>query len=146
MNQIESTIKNIAPAAGTIAEDFLPSLYRATLILGVLATLAIAMLSQSSIWAGSFLFGVLASLAFLKAQEMFLKKLIKSRAAQAKAKKPSKALFGVMVGKYVVLAGIMAIALRFEVLNLIAFVLGFALLHMVMLGKVLIQRMRPAVS
>ncbi|MEO6908030.1 MAG: hypothetical protein ABI210_09090 [Abditibacteriaceae bacterium] len=140
MNQIESTIQSIAPVTGTISEDFLPSLYRITLILGMLITVGIAGVTHSSVWAGSFFFGTIASLAFLKAQEVFLKRLLASSAPQPKSEKASKSIWFIMIGKYFLLAGVMAGGLHFQVLNLIAFVFGFALLHVVMVGKVLVKR------
>jgi len=140
MNQIESTIQNLVPAAAPIAEDFLPSLYRITLILGMLVTVGIAGVTRSSIWAGSFFFGVLASLAFLKAQEVFLKRLLASSSPQPTEAKAPKSIWFIMAGKYFLLAGIMAGGLHFQVLNLIAFVFGFALLHLVMVVKVVSKR------
>ncbi len=140
MNQIESTIGNIVPAVGPVSEDFLPSLYRVTLILGMLITVAIAGVTRSSIWAGSFFFGVIASLAFLKAQEVFLRRLLSSNSPQPAEAKAPKSIWFIMVGKYFLLAGVMAGALHFQVLNLIAFVFGFALLHLVMVVKVVSKR------
>lgn len=140
MNQIESTIQNIAPVTGTISEDFLPSLYRTTLILGMVVTVAIAAVTRSSIWAGSFFFGIIASLAFLKAQEVFLKRLLASGAPKPVEAKSPKSIWFIMVGKYFLLAAVMAGGLHFQVLNLIAFVFGFALLHVVMVGKVVMNR------
>jgi len=140
MNQIESTIQNLAPVTGTIAEDFLPSLYRLTLILGMLVTVAIAGVTRSSVWAGSFFFGIIVSLAFLKAQEVFLKRLLASSSPQPKEGKAPKSIWFIMIGKYFLLAGVMAGGLHFQVLNLIAFVFGFALLHLVMVGKVVLNR------
>lgn len=124
---------------GPIADDFLPSLYRSTLILGVLATAGISIGLRSQLWAGSFLFGVLASLAFLKSQEIFLKRILAISTPQPTSKSP-KSIWVLMVGKYFFLAAIMAAGLRFQILNLIAFVFGFALLHAVMLVKVVTRR------
>jgi hypothetical protein len=123
-----------------VADDFLPSLYRSTLVFGMLFTVGIVAVTRSSIWAGSFFFGALASLAFLKAQEVFLKRLLTSNSTQPAAAKTPKSLWIVMVGKYFLLAGIMAAALHFQILNLIAFVFGFALLHVVMVIKVVSRR------
>lgn len=146
MNQFESTIRNMAPVGTKIAEDFVPSLYRSTLLWGMLITAGVAIITQSSIWAGSFFFGVLASLVFLKAQEIFLKRILASRAPETTDAKAPKSIWVVMVGKYFLLAGAMAAALHFQILNLIAFVLGFALLHGVIVVKVLVQRGRATAT
>lgn len=138
MSPSENTIQR--EAATPIADDFLPSLYRITLALGIVVTIGLLAVTHSLIWAGSFIFGVIASLAFLKAQEIFLKRLLASGAPRPAAVKAPKSLWAIMAGKYLLLAGIMAGALHFQVLNLIAFVFGFAMLHLVMIVKVVGRR------
>lgn len=123
-----------------MSADFLPSLYRATLLAGIVITVALALVLQSSIWAGSFFFGVIASLLFLKSQEVFLKRLFAGVSAKSMPKKSPKSIWILMLGKYFLLAGLMAAALHYQLLNLIAFVLGFALLHAVMVIKVVTRR------
>ena len=139
MNHSESTIQEAPSGAAPVADDFLPSLYRSTLILGMAISVGVILATRSPIWAGSFFFGVIASLAFLKAQEVFLKRILASKTSQDTGKAP-KTLWVVMLGKYFLLAGIMAAALHFQVLNLIGFVLGFALLHGMMAFKVIAKR------
>jgi hypothetical protein len=76
----------------------------------------------------------------LKAQEVFLKRLLASSAPQPKEEKAPKSIWFIMIGKYFLLAAVMAGGLHFQILNLIAFVFGFALLHLVMVLKVVGNR------
>jgi len=144
MNQSRPTNQEEVASVVPVEDTFLSSLYRTTLLTGMVGTAGIAIALQSAIWAGSFIFGVLISLVFLKSQELFLKRMLQARAphpqAEHKDNKAPKTLWLMMIGKYFVLAGIMAAALHFNVLNLISFVLGFALLHAVMVIKVVARR------
>lgn len=130
------------PIISAADDAFLPSVYRTMWIIGALGTAAFAFGLRSAVWAISFLFGVVVSLAFLKTQEMFIRKLLESRTPDTHGNKPKtpKIFWFLMLGKYIALAGAMAIMLHFELLNLVGFVIGFALLHVVMFSKVLLGR------
>ena len=144
MNQSRPTNQKEVASVVPVEDTFLSSLYRTTLLTGLVGAAGIAIGLRSAIWAGSFIFGVLISLVFLKSQELFLKRMLQARTpnpqASHKDNKSPKTLWLMMFGKYFVLAGIMAAALHFHVLNLISFVLGFALLHAVMVIKVVARR------